>query len=76
MVNLKLKTMSLATFISVVLLVGVGVTAWVDVKSDVRENATNIENSKDRENRIESKVDQIYLLLIDINKGDNNDSRR
>jgi hypothetical protein len=66
------KTMSLATFLAFLALLGAGVGAWVDLRAEVASAVTQVENNKDNDktlldelNQLEGKVDRIYQLLLE-----------
>lgn len=66
MVRVDDKTISLGTLISILALMGVGLAAWADVKTDIGVNSTKIESNKETDEqilrhleRVEDKLDRL-----------------
>jgi hypothetical protein len=65
MIRMNDWTLSFGSLLAMIALAGGGTTAWVDVKSDITANSTNIEQESERSKRIEDKLDKIYDHLLD-----------
>ena len=68
MINTRSIITSLASFLTVLALLASGVGAWVNAKEGIQANATNIERTKDQQERIENKLDKIYEYLLENEK--------
>ena len=70
MVHMDDKKISLGTLISILALLAVGLTAWVDVRSEIsvntEKNETNEESAERIERRLERMEDKLDKLILSL----------